>query len=243
MPAYGIIYLVRNKTTGKVYIGRTTQPLALRWAGHVHDSKGNVSTGLHGAIKRQGPDAFAVEEIEAYPDRATLLVAERDAIDRYKSRDPNVGYNIVAGYKEGGDAYIGTGRGGKELRNKVLKVRVTGTQLEAMVTRACADGRTVSDWARIQLEKALSGTTTMVATESVAPVVVATEPSLSSSGGADAYLQVLEGGTPEPGDEHASVLPELVPLHSSEGASPSAPVSSSIGDDMSWLDEMTFDLG
>lgn len=207
MPRYGIVYLVRNKTNGKVYIGRTTQPLALRWAGHVHDSKGNVATGLHGAIKRQGPDAFAVKELEEHSDRASLMLGERAAIDRYHARDPNVGYNIMAGYREGGDGYTGPGRQGQELRNKVLKIRVTEAQLEAMIIRASADGRTVSDWARIQLERVLElplpGTTLMVATgsepvrtdsvmEAVDQVPVATPVATPSMGDDTTWLESLE---------------------------------------------------
>lgn len=203
MPSYGIIYLVRNKTNGKVYIGRTTQPLALRWAGHVHDSKRNVVTGLVGAIKRHGPDAFAIEELETYPDKASLMLAERAAIDRYHSRDPNVGYNIMAGYKDGGDGYTGPGRHGQELRSKVLKVRVTEAQLEAMVIRAAEDGRTVSDWARIQLEGALDRLMTRAGVDSVVP-----EPEVTST--PSSKVDPVGGATvtvaSDPDDELARLL-------------------------------------
>lgn len=116
MPTYGIIYLIRDKTNGKVYVGRTTQALAMRWAGHVHDSERNVVTGLLGAIKRNGVDAFTIEELERHPDRGSLMLAERAAIERYRATDPNVGYNIMAGSKDGGDAYTGPGKDGQVLQ-------------------------------------------------------------------------------------------------------------------------------
>ena len=153
MAAYGVIYLVRNKADGKIYIGRTTQHLSIRWAGHVHDSKGSATTGLHGAIKRQGPDNFTIEEIEAHSDKRSLMVAERDAIERYHARDPNVGYNLSAGY-QGKSTIVGS----EKVYSEILKIRLTKSTYQAMALRAGAEERTLSDWARRVLEAKLRST-------------------------------------------------------------------------------------
>lgn len=155
MPTYGIIYLIRDKTNGKVYIGRTTQALAMRWAGHVHDSKRNVVTGLLGAIKRNGVDAFTIEELGGHPDKGSLMLAERAAIERYRATDPNVGYNIMAGNKEGGDGYTGPGKRGQTLQTQVLRIRMTEELHTALTRCAVAQGLTLSEWARQLMEGAL----------------------------------------------------------------------------------------
>ena len=153
MAAYGVIYLVRNKTDGKVYIGRTTQHLSIRWAGHVHDSKGSATTGLHGAIKRYGPDNFTIEELEAHPDKRSLMIAEQDAIERHHARDPNVGYNLSAGY-QGKSTIVGS----EKVYSEILKIRLTKSSYQAMALRAGAEERTISDWARRVLEAKLRST-------------------------------------------------------------------------------------
>lgn len=174
----GIVYLVRSKTTGKVYIGRTTQALALRWAGHVHDSKGNVVTGIHGAIKREGPDNFTIEELERHPDKASLMVAERDAIERYNARDPNVGYNLMIGYKARGEVED------TKLLTKSLHVRMTEAEYRGVLGAASSEGRTVSNWARAHLVGVLGKSVVQVqgpVSEADTTVMVATEPEGATS--------------------------------------------------------------
>ena len=208
VPTYGIIYLIRDKTNGKVYVGRTTQALAMRWAGHVHDSKREGVTGLLGAIKRSGPDAFTVEELERHPDKGSLMLAERAAIERYRARDPNVGYNIMIGNRWGGD-YVDRGplKEDKEPRTEILRIRLTKARSEALAHQALVDGRTVSDWARVQLELALDRVSkaaplpepTSMPTGGDATVRVAPEGSASSPG----------GGSSTEGDDLASLLAEM----------------------------------
>jgi hypothetical protein len=213
VPTYGIIYLIRDKTNGKVYIGRTTQALAMRWAGHVHDSKRNVVTGLLGAIKRNGVDAFTIEELERHPDKGSLMLAERAAIERYRATDPNVGYNIMAGSKDGGDAYTGFGKDGQVLQTHVLRIRMTERLHTELTQCAVAHGQTLSEWARMLLIQAMRGWTSTGGSSSTE--VVTSSPTVTSSSPVD--------------DLDSS---------SSETATP-LPVS----DDLSWLDKIEFDVG
>lgn len=232
---YGIIYLVRDKTNGKVYIGRTTQALALRWAGHVHDSKRNVVTGLLGAIKRNGVDAFTVEELERHPDKGSLMLAERAAIVRYQATDPNIGYNIMAGNKEGGDAYTGLGKEGQVLQTHILRIRMTGRLHTELTQCAVAQGMTLSEWARKLLVSELErrqgvGGSTSTVTLPVGNIQLGGATSLpvggSSSLGVDPSSSSGGGSSTLGG-----------PL----SVTTSSPMPST--DDLSWLDGVDFDVG
>ena len=213
MPSYGIIYLVRNKTTGKVYIGRTTQPLALRWAGHVYDSngnKGNKVNGIHDAIKRYGADDFTVEELSEHPDKRSLMLAESDAIEGYNARNPNVGYNLSVGY-QGNSMIIGR----DEVYSEIVKVRFTKRVFSEMVKRANVESRTLSNWIRCLVEERLgfNGAESQVELVSVQPIVA-------------------------PEADHQVGEPEAEPNGSSQASS-----LATGGDDLSWLEGMQFDLG
>lgn len=83
-----VIYRITNKETGKCYIGRTRQPVTLRWWQHVFQSG---ESQFHQEIKGSPLTAWFFEVIEVVaPD----LLAEREQywIDHYGSLWPN-GYN------------------------------------------------------------------------------------------------------------------------------------------------------
>jgi group I intron endonuclease len=91
-----IIYLVKNKIDGKVYIGKTSQKLRRRWSHHVsHASKDQYY--FHRAISKYGADVFEVSEIDQTEDLATANILEQKYIQEFKSFDPEFGYNATFG--------------------------------------------------------------------------------------------------------------------------------------------------
>jgi hypothetical protein len=60
------IYLLRNRVTGRVYIGKTSKSLEERWQTHLRDSRAGSSLPTHNAIRKYGPDAFEVVLLSTY---------------------------------------------------------------------------------------------------------------------------------------------------------------------------------
>lgn len=100
----GYIYKVTNKETGKVYIGRTKNPVKWRWHMHLYSSftptVSDYKTPLHEAIRKYGIDTFDVSVVETCE---TKRLDERETywISRYKATDPDVGYNVYSGGRSG----------------------------------------------------------------------------------------------------------------------------------------------
>lgn len=91
---YGVIYLVTNNITGKVYIGQTISSIAARWKGHCN-AGGNSRLWL--SIERHGRSAFSVEKIDQADTKQELDELERFYIAAYGSRHKDVGYNFERG--------------------------------------------------------------------------------------------------------------------------------------------------
>ena len=89
-----IIYLVRNKKTGKKYIGQTIQSLERRWRGHCSGRSG--CRALHNAILKYGKENFTIKQIDAACNRDELDKKEAYWIEFYDCIVPN-GYNLTAG--------------------------------------------------------------------------------------------------------------------------------------------------
>ena len=58
---YGVIYLVTNMVTEKVYIGQTIGTISARWKGHCNAGK---SSRLWLSIQAHGRQAFKIEKID-----------------------------------------------------------------------------------------------------------------------------------------------------------------------------------
>lgn len=91
---YGVIYLVTNKVTGKVYVGQTIMSLAARWKGHCNAGK---SSRLWLSIQTHGRENFTVEQIDAALDKRELDDLERFYIAVYEATNKETGYNFERG--------------------------------------------------------------------------------------------------------------------------------------------------
>ena len=90
------IYLHRNKSNGKVYIGQTIQPIESRW------KNGNgykTCTYFYNAIQKYGWENFdhlILEQNENWTQEE-LDNKEKEYILLFKSNNPQFGYNICGG--------------------------------------------------------------------------------------------------------------------------------------------------
>jgi group I intron endonuclease len=98
MEIYGYIYLVRNRESGKVYVGQTIRPVEIRWKAHLYSAKYGAETYLAVAIRKYGPDSFTVETLATCADLDTLNKLEHYFIKYvFQSTNPLLGYNLNGG--------------------------------------------------------------------------------------------------------------------------------------------------
>ena len=93
--AFGVIYAVTNRISGKYYIGQTIQPVSRRFSQHVHSKR---QTGpLSKAIHKYGAESFEIN-----------VLAEANSIDQLneleilwilltRSNVKGIGYNATSG--------------------------------------------------------------------------------------------------------------------------------------------------
>ena len=60
----GYLYLAKNNTTGKMYVGKTTRDFNKRIAEHIRDASKGSTTPFHIALREYGPEAFTFEIVE-----------------------------------------------------------------------------------------------------------------------------------------------------------------------------------
>lgn len=94
----GTIYCIRNKQSGKRYVGKTISSIEKRFYKHCYDAKKGSSTYLHKAIRKYGIDSFEVYALEQTDD-----ISERELfwIHELNTMSPT-GYNLTIG-GDGGD--------------------------------------------------------------------------------------------------------------------------------------------
>jgi len=106
-----IVYLIRNRVNGKVYVGKTERrqapdkSLAWRWRTHCRVAERGGSAMLHRAIRKYGAASFSAEVICETADRFELIEFEKKFIAQFRSFPPALGfgYNLTAG----GEGLIG----------------------------------------------------------------------------------------------------------------------------------------
>lgn len=98
------IYKITNQINGKVYIGQSVN-IENRWHEHqlaaCHKNfYGHVRTRLYPAMKKYGLENFSFSIIEEC-NADDLDEKEEYWIKKYSSTDPNKGYNLLSGGKQG----------------------------------------------------------------------------------------------------------------------------------------------
>ena len=123
----GLVYLLKERTTGRGYVGVTSQGLEARWQQHLNDARKGSTTLLHEAIRQAGPDGFAREVLaDGIESSEDLKAAEKQFIK--KLRTVECGLNANSGGSHGGGVSTKCYWDGEEFpsltaRNEVLAKR------------------------------------------------------------------------------------------------------------------------
>lgn len=94
------IYKITNKVNGKIYVGKTTRQLTVRFKAHIKSSENGSKTKLHNAIRKHGKDNFYIQTIENVNNKNLLNEKE---IYYISILSPD--YNMTAG-GDGGDTSL-----------------------------------------------------------------------------------------------------------------------------------------
>ena len=70
------LYLVIHNSSGKCYVGNTTNDIESRWIKHKSDARNAHGTYFTRAIRKYGPEAFSWNVIETHNSHKELLEAE-----------------------------------------------------------------------------------------------------------------------------------------------------------------------
>ena len=135
------IYKLTNIIDGKSYIGQTKRSVSTRINEHKFSSKKRQISALHTAINDFGINSFSVQTLETCSDE-DCNIREQYWIDKFKSNDPELGYNIAKGGK--GNPGLEVSESTKEklrLRNKGFSkkareakvIAATGVRVSAKV--------------------------------------------------------------------------------------------------------------
>lgn len=94
------IYQITNKINGKLYIGKSVNPIS-RFARHVKIAEtflesDNNFQAIHGAIKKYGKENFTLDTIEVC-DENNIDERETHWIAFLNTQNKNFGYNLTAG--------------------------------------------------------------------------------------------------------------------------------------------------
>lgn len=111
------VYMHKNKTNGKVYIGITCQKPHNRWK----EGRGYKNTIFAKAIKKYGWDGF--EHIILYDkiSKEDATQKEIELIKKYNSKDINFGYNMT----DGGEATFGFKHSEESIKKMSESTRLT----------------------------------------------------------------------------------------------------------------------
>ena len=103
------VYVLVNRLSGKVYVGKTGQTVEKRWKGHVYEAFSGSSRYICRAIRKYTPQAFDVEEVEVGVTEERAFKLERAWIKRLRAKHPRYGYNL----SDGGEGASGCRRSEK----------------------------------------------------------------------------------------------------------------------------------
>ena len=94
MKTFNYIYKITNEINGKIYIGKHSTD-------NLNDGYMGSGVVLRQAIKKYGVENFTKDIIEFCDKEVELNDLEKHYIDKYKSTDKSIGYNLTPG----GDGY------------------------------------------------------------------------------------------------------------------------------------------
>lgn len=124
----GVIYCYTNLLNNKKYVGQTIRTLKQRHSEHISDSYKNTTKKynlpIHCAIRKYGIENFSLELlITDCVDYDSLNKYERYFINKFKTNDRSLGYNIADGGKNGNSTFGKTEEEIKEWRRKINEHR------------------------------------------------------------------------------------------------------------------------
>jgi len=117
---FGVIYLHRHKSNGKVYVGQTWQNPSRCWRKSDINSYKNQNL-FHNALKKYGWDSFESEIIACSKNSENLDRLEEYFMDYFNSLVPN-GYNLKS-YSEGKETH-------DESTKKLISKKKTGVRVD-----------------------------------------------------------------------------------------------------------------
>lgn len=104
------LYKHTNKTNGKVYIGKATNPQS-RWENQGYKYK--TCPRFWSAIQHYGWDNFEHEILLACETQEEINILEKEYIKKYRALEPDFGYNLSEG-GTGGNVWAGKTQAEKE---------------------------------------------------------------------------------------------------------------------------------
>lgn len=93
-----LLYAIRNKHNGKLYIGQTVQTLHERFRGHLWDAAHGGKMAVHCALRKYGPDSFEIVQLCVADNQEQADHLETAFIVVTKSHRGR-GYNMTYGGK------------------------------------------------------------------------------------------------------------------------------------------------
>jgi len=148
MKHFGVIYKVTNLINNKIYIGQTIKSLNTCKRGHFSDARNNRFNGsiFLRAINKYSHNNFFWEELCECFSRKELDIMENFYICFYKSKDLDIGYNLIQG--RGRSGYVLSEDSRKKISRKA-KERLSIPENNPMY------GKSVSDICGNKISKAL----------------------------------------------------------------------------------------
>lgn len=99
------VYLLTCSVNGKVYVGKTTTSLHIRWHNHVKHAIRGSNQLICRAIRKHGADNFIISVLAECSSKEELNRIEQEKIIEFDSRDPKKGYNVSKG-GDGGRGHL-----------------------------------------------------------------------------------------------------------------------------------------
>ena len=113
------VYIFRNKTNEKVYIGKTNN-VDRRQIEHISKSKTSNNGHFYNAIRKYGFDSFEMDILAECENEEQAYLKEIDYIKLYKSNDKTFGYNSTLG----GEGLRGASEETRKKMSEAAKLRI-----------------------------------------------------------------------------------------------------------------------